>query len=274
MSTNADMNPVWEALEGIARGAPADLLARVSAVLRAAGVDQSADAVAGQLPATPNSDMHFALGALLRQVEGRMSWDALGWSLEAVATTVRRQAAAHQDELLWSGPLPQGQVPARRIDQVLYDLIADAKSDILLVTFAAAKIQRLTTALTQAASRGVAIRLVLEFEETSAGQLTYDALKAFPKSLTDHAEICYWPLNMRERNQAGRPGKLHAKVAVIDDVAVVSSANLTDDAFNRNLEMGVKLVAGNLPGSLRKTVQGLLDEGILRHWTPHHGSSA
>jgi cardiolipin synthase A/B len=40
----------------------------------------------------------------------------------------------------------------------------------------------------------------------------------------------------RERN---RPGKLHAKVAIVDDIALISSANLTDDAFNRNLEVGL-----------------------------------
>jgi len=38
---------------------------------------------------------------------------------------------------------------------------------------------------------------------------------------------------------AGRPSKLHAKCAIIDDAAVIGSANLTDDAFNRNMELGV-----------------------------------
>ena len=33
--------------------------------------------------------------------------------------------------------------------------------------------------------------------------------------------------------------KLHAKLAIIDDVALISSAILTNDAFNRNLEIGV-----------------------------------
>ena len=36
---------------------------------------------------------------------------------------------------------------------------------------------------------------------------------------------------------AGRPGKLHVKCAIVDDVALVGSANLTDDAFNRNMEL-------------------------------------
>jgi hypothetical protein len=50
-------------------------------------------------------------------------------------------------ELLWTGPSPDSQIPARRIDQVLYDLIDSAKREILLVTFAAHKISRLTAGL-------------------------------------------------------------------------------------------------------------------------------
>ena len=39
----------------------------------------------------------------------------------------------------------------------------------------------------------------------------------------------------------GQTRKLHVKCAVIDDTAVIGSANLTDDAFNRNMELGVIL---------------------------------
>jgi hypothetical protein len=47
----------------------------------------------------------------------------------------------------------------------------------------------------------------------------------------------------RELNANGKPGKLHAKAALVDGQALISSANLTDDAFNRNLELGA-LLAG------------------------------
>ena len=83
--------------------------------------------------------------------------------------------------MLWTGPSPASQIPARRIDQVLYDLIASAKRDILLVTFAAHNISGLTNGLVNALNRGVHVRLILEFEETSQGQLSMDALNAFPE---------------------------------------------------------------------------------------------
>jgi cardiolipin synthase A/B len=145
----------------------------------------------------------------------------------------------------------------------LYDLIGEAGRDIMLVTFAAAKIDRLAAMLIEAMRRYVSVHLIIEFEETSEGQLSYDALRAFPKSLVEGAKIYYWPVDKRERNQAGSPGKLHAKTAVIDDTVVISSANLTDDAFNRNLELGARIVGGNFPEQMRAYFQGLIAEKVL-----------
>ena len=166
-------------------------------------------------------------------------------------------------ELLWAGPSPANKVPARRIDQALYDLIANAKHEILLITFAAAKITRLTDELCKAAQRGVKIRLILEFEESSEGQLSFDAMKAFPSALIKVVNVYHWPVEKRDRNQAGRPGKLHAKVAIIDDTALISSANLTDDAFNRNLEVGVLINNAEFLISTNTYLDALIADGTL-----------
>jgi phosphatidylserine/phosphatidylglycerophosphate/cardiolipin synthase-like enzyme len=62
-------------------------------------------------------------------------------------------------------------------------------------------------------------------------------------------------------NLWGRPGKLHAKVALVDDFVLVSSANLTDDAFNRNLEVGVLLRNPEFLVSIRTYLESLLVQG-------------
>ena len=67
----------------------------------------------------------------------------------------------------------------------------------------------------------------------------------------------------RERNQAGRPGKLHAKVAIIDDTALISSANLTDDAFNRNFEVGVLINNAEFLISTNTYLDALIADGTL-----------
>lgn len=248
-----------EQVIGLVRKAPAGWLADVCGALRASPSTATADFVKKRLPSTSNADLAHLLFKVMDAAEGEVTWEALGFCLQVAHDVHLRAEASHQVEMLWSGPAPAKHLPARRIDQALYDAIAIAKSEILLVTFAAAKVERLTAALLAAANRGVKIRLVLEFAEASEGQLSFDAIKAFPPALLDVTEVYYWPVEKRERNQAGRPGKLHAKIALVDDAVLVSSANLTDDAFNRNLEVGVMLssdqwrcwVSGYVDGMVR-----------------------
>ena len=141
-------------------------------------------------------------------------------------------------EIIWTGP-PNQRFPVRRLDQVLYDLVSTAEQRIVLVTFAAHRVPRLCEHLKQAVARGVDLTLIVESEGESEGQLTRDAVEAFNTLPRGGWHLYYWPLEQRERNQAGRPGKLHMKCAIIDNVALIGSANLTDDAFNRNMELGM-----------------------------------
>ena len=223
-------NNVAISVENLVRRAPSAWVISACDVLRSLPVTASTEFVLQRLPATFNADLSLLVAETVRLATAKMSWEALSWVLQTNSITQQRWQAEHRIELLWAGPSPANQIPARRIDQALYDLIAGARREILLVTFAAAKISRLADELLNASRRGVRIRLILEFEETSEGQLSYDALKAFPSALISVVEVYQWPVEKRERNQAGRPGKLHAKVAIVDDTALLSSANLTDDA--------------------------------------------
>ena len=249
--------------ENLIRKAPAVWLASTCHVLRSLPSAASLEFVLNKIPNTNNADLSFLMSKVVRLCVGKMSWEALSWALSTSFTTYQRSQAEQHIELLWSGPSPANQIPARRIDQALYDLIANAKREILMVTFAAAKIERLTGELWKAAKAGVKVRLILEFEESSEGQLSYDALKAFPLALIHASEIFYWPVEKRERNQAGRPGKLHAKVAIVDDIALVCSANLTDDAFNRNLEVGLLVKNAEFLETAKSYFESLMAAGTL-----------
>jgi cardiolipin synthase len=254
------------AIERLIQQAPTSWLLEVCAELRSWSPGSPGAEMAVRLPSTYNGDLAFQLSSIVRQAEGLLSWEALGWSIELSAATYSTWRQTEHVELLWAGPCPVSSIPARRIDQVLYDLVASAEKRILFVTFAAHKIQRLTDTLTAAVLRGVAVRLILEFEEESQSQLSIDALRAFPTELQKHAQIFYWPLERRERNAAGRPSKLHAKVAVVDDRALLTSANLTDDAFMRNLELGALFSGGQVPARLRAHFEELITTGTLELW--------
>jgi phosphatidylserine/phosphatidylglycerophosphate/cardiolipin synthase-like enzyme len=118
-------------------------------------------------------------------------------------------------------------------------MVSHAQKRIVLVTFAAHRVAHLCDHLLLAVARGAELTLILESEGESEGQLTRDAIEAFREVPAEQIHLYYWPLAQRERNQAGRPGKLHMKCAIVDRWALIGSANLTDDAFNRNMELGV-----------------------------------
>jgi phosphatidylserine/phosphatidylglycerophosphate/cardiolipin synthase-like enzyme len=171
-------------------------------------------------------------------------------------------ANAPLTELIWTGPA-NNRFPVRRLDQVLYDLIAKADKRIVLVTFAAHRVRLLCDHLTAAVKRGVTLTLIVESEDESEGQLTRDAIEAFRNVPTVGVRIYYWPLARRERNQAGRPGKLHMKCVIVDDVALIGSANLTDDAFNRNMELGLLVREEATVTSLAAHFSELIRSGVL-----------
>lgn len=251
-------------IRGLVKRAPAAWLKKICAGLRSAPPGATENLIKTSMAETGNADLVFLLNKIIGAASGTLSWEALGCCLQVAHDTWIEEQSARYIEMLWSGPPPTGHLPARRIDQTLYDLIASAQEEILLVTFAAARVERLATELIKAAERRVRIRLILEFAETSEGQLSFDALNAFPAALARTSEVYFWPQDKRERNSAGRPGKLHAKMAAIDDVVLVSSANLTDDAFTRNLELGVKLTDSDVACWARDHFDGLIRDRTLR----------
>lgn len=235
----------------------------VAQALKSAPDDADSSSVMASLPLHGNGDARFIIGQAMLDSRTTLSWSALGWALEATARAVQRQKDL-TPVLLWSGPRPAGGAETRRVDQILYDLIAGAVHEVLLVTFAAARIAHLNHALEVAIGNGVRPRLALEFREESSGQLSYDAARAFSATVLGASDVYCWPLEQRERNESNRPGKLHAKAAVIDGCAIVSSANLTDDAFNRNLELGVLFRGGDIVDTVRQHFEALIDTGTLR----------
>jgi cardiolipin synthase A/B len=207
-----------------------------------------------------NPDLAWSLAQAFREAQGT-DWREIAGAMMVIDQLVGGKKPF--TEFIWSGP-PNGRFPVRRIDQVLYDLITGAQRRMLLVTFAAYRIAHLCNHLLSAVKRGVGLTLIIEREDASEGQLSLDALNAFRQLPLERTTILYWPIDKRERNQAGYPGKLHAKCAIIDDIAIVSSANFTDDAFNRNMELGLVLRDPTLVQSLFLHFAELHQKQILR----------
>jgi phosphatidylserine/phosphatidylglycerophosphate/cardiolipin synthase-like enzyme len=236
----------------------------VNALEKACAILESAPAGSTALVVLRRHEHEFApwaAEALQRVAGGGASPHALALALRCAAAA---QQAAHlargEVELLWSGP--EVDLPGiRSIEQALRDLILSARKELWLVSFAAYRIPHLLAALREVASRGVRIHFVLETIADSQGQLTAEASAAFANTA---AAFYSWPLAQRPRNQANRSAKLHAKLAVADGAtAIVSSANLTADALERNLECGILLRGGEIPGRLIALLNRLAARDIL-----------
>jgi len=162
--------------------------------------------------------------------------------------------AAATVETVWTGP-PSGNHTTRLTSAVVVDLIGSATTSVLLVGFAVHNEPSVTAALTQARTRGVTLRLVLE---RTADNPRYNTSYPIPFPGVDAERLC-WPSPPRPDGAA-----LHAKVLVIDDsTALVGNANITGAALGKNLECGLLVHGGPAPRNIRSHVQGLVDRGEL-----------
>lgn len=147
---------------------------------------------------------------------------------------------------VWTGP-SSGQSGTRLTIAVVADLIAEARRELLLVSFAAYPPPVLRAALEEATERGVVVTMLLESPLDRPG-FTGPA-EPFPGL---RGVRLRWP-------GAARPphASMHAKLLVVDrSTALVGSANLTEAAMERNIECGVLIRGGPLPARLADLVTG------------------
>jgi phosphatidylserine/phosphatidylglycerophosphate/cardiolipin synthase-like enzyme len=175
------------------------------------------------------------------------------------ATEARKHAEKELNvELVWTGPTTRF-VPTRRTEQVLLDLIGGAEENLFLVSFVAYAVPNVIKALNEASGRGVHIHMLLEASSDHGGSLDIDPA-AIMRVNVPSAMIYTWI----DKSGPFIDGKVHSKVAVVDGLrAFVTSANLTGYALERNMEAGVLIRGGPVPGLLRRHLQALIDVGVL-----------
>jgi len=197
---------------------------------------------------------------------------ALAWRLEPAVTSgelaamLRAAAAARgaeeregRVEVVLTGP-SEPDAPARSTEAVVVDVVAGARQELLLVTYAAFRYAPLVDALKAACHRGVRTRVVVETLRGARGLLSSDPALAFAG--VAGLELYHWPL---ERRPGTLPGRLHAKVVVADrEVAFVTSANLTGSAIENNLECGLLVHGGPAPRRIAGHLVALIREGVLQ----------
>jgi cardiolipin synthase A/B len=174
--------------------------------------------------------------------------------LDGAAAVAERHHRQQTLEVVWTGP--SSDVSTSRFTAVtITDLVAEARRELLLVSYAVHRHRALREALDDAVARRVVITLVVEQHEDNR-QFSSEAV-AFPGL---DAIRLHWPRGSRPRGTS-----LHAKVIVVDDrIALVGSANLTGHAMENNLECGILIRGGPQPRAIRDHITGLTVAGHLR----------
>lgn len=179
----------------------------------------------------------------------------------ALAEEHRRQQESI--ELVWTGP-DSHVIPVRQTAQVLLDLIRRARQRLLIVSYAVFRIPQIREALVNAAGRGVRIRVVLDLM-TSTEVEGYNPLIAIGDEVASRSEVVYWPKEQRIADAGGKRGLLHVKCVVADGERLfISSANLTDQAFRLNMELGVMINGTRQAAEVEDHFAELLARGVLK----------
>jgi phosphatidylserine/phosphatidylglycerophosphate/cardiolipin synthase-like enzyme len=167
-------------------------------------------------------------------------------------------------ELVWTGPSTPV-VPVRRTEQVLCDLIRCAERRLTMTSFGIFQVPRLVEELEHALGRGVALRIVLGDREAHSDREIDRQRQQLGRAVATGASLLQWPAERRPRDEQGHAGLMHVKAAVADSrVAFLTSANLTEAALERNMELGVLIRGGPLPASIDRLIDALVESGELQ----------
>jgi phosphatidylserine/phosphatidylglycerophosphate/cardiolipin synthase-like enzyme len=225
---------------------------QVDLAAKALGAIPGVTAAAAVVGLVPTEPFKRRITALLAAWGAAPSTDgpALALAMTAAASAHRIAASDHEMEVVWTGPA--GGLPTRLTSVVLAKVMAESVDELLLVSFAAYRSAAILSAIRATAERGVRVRLVVDAEAVAP-----------LRPVSDVVEMFSWPptyLDDRHPDHAS----MHAKAAVADEtVAFVTSANLTDFALEKNMELGILVRGGSVPRDLAGHFHKLIDGEVL-----------
>jgi phosphatidylserine/phosphatidylglycerophosphate/cardiolipin synthase-like enzyme len=207
--------------------------------------------------------------------EALIELDRLGIAGAAGAAWIRtaEEVAARvpRADLVWSGPDVPG-LHARDTRRVYEELLGSAERSIWACTYAFFDGPRAFEVLARRmdATPDLRVSLLLNIQRGRGDTTTADQVV---RRFADHFWTKDWPgssrpsvyYDPRSLELDGRVGVLHAKAVVADDEAVfVTSANLTEAALERNIEIGLIIRDRALAASVSSHFRVLIERGLLQ----------
>ena len=207
--------------------------------------------------------------------ESLLELERLGISGPAAAAwlrTVGRVAErTRKPDLVWSGPEVQG-LHARDTRRVYEELLGSAERSIWASTYAFFDGPKAFEILARHMDTTPALRVTLLLNiQRKRGDST--ASEQLVRRFADHFWKTDWPgssrpsvfYDPRSLEQDGPGCVLHAKAVVADDEAVfITSANLTEAALDRNIELGVLIRDRAFALAVCGYFRSLIDRDLLK----------
>ncbi len=147
-------------------------------------------------------------------------------------------------EIVWTGPKVEGSY-VRSTREVVKEIIRNSKKELLVVGYWLAAsndgegiIEDLIELLSDAVKRGVEVTMILDERKRNDGTDNKQILLDLWHLGVRVPTLLTWHIPPEDRHL-----KLHAKVMVADkNDGLLTSANLTMYALDRNIEMGIRVV--------------------------------
>jgi phosphatidylserine/phosphatidylglycerophosphate/cardiolipin synthase-like enzyme len=209
-------------------------------------------------------DLVSALGELERL--GISGPSAAAW----IRTVEAAASRAPTVDLVWTGPEVPG-LHARDTRRVYEELLGSAERSVWACSYAYFDGPRAFDVLARRmdTTPNLRVTLLLNIQRRRGDATAADQLV---RKFADRFWATDWPGSSRPRvyydprslEPDGPSGVLHAKAVVTDDEAVfITSANLTEAALDRNIEIGLLLRDRPLAASVASHFQGLIDRSLL-----------
>lgn len=219
------------------------------------------------------------VGARVNEVQALIqSLVAQGMAVTHVANVVSAVAETRENipdpalvfELVVSGP-DVTTVPTQDTAAVVQSLFREARLEVLVVGFAVYNGAEIFAALHErmCAATDLRVRMCLNVMRAEDYGNTSKHLAAFAVAFAtkhwpwaERPELYFYPKSLA--STSAERASLHAKCVIVDRrVAFVTSANFTEAAQNRNVEVGVLTRFAPMVQRLASYFDGLIESGVL-----------
>ncbi|WP_157703059.1 DISARM system phospholipase D-like protein DrmC [Alkalispirochaeta alkalica] len=187
-----------------------------------------------------------------------------------IRTVDRATATQNMPGMVWSGPSVPG-LHARDTRQVFDEILGAAKQSLWISTYAffdgPKAFEVLSRRMDAQPQLNTTILLNISRKKGDASP-PWEVVSRFSERFWKYD----WPGSVRPRifydprslDESGPGAVFHAKAVVADDEAVlVTSANLTEAAFDRNIELGLHLCDRALAKSITAHFRTLIEKELL-----------